>query len=115
MIREPHYFDDLPVFANQIDIICEHFHLSEEVKTHLKDAVDYEVAIKFSKAAAFLTKPTRNIRARIYGLIFAAGLNDLNSISQASIAEQLGCSRALINHYTKEWREYLNLKPLHIE
>ena len=58
-----------------------------------------------------LTRPCKNLNAKIWGLVFALGLDELNGISsQAEIAREIGCSRALISHYTREWSQKLNLK-----
>lgn len=52
-----------------------------------------------------LVKPTKNIRAWVWGLIFAAGLADKNGgRSMAEVARQLRLTRATISHYAREWR-----------
>ena len=72
--------------------------------------MDWEVAQILSKVLSEFTRPCKNLRARVYGLIFAAGLDEANSIhSQAEIARQIGCTRALISHYTTDWADKIRL------
>jgi hypothetical protein len=52
----------------------------------------------------------KNLSATIHALAFAAGLDQLNGKkSQAEIARELGCTRALISHYVVGWADVLGL------
>ena len=52
----------------------------------------------------------KNLAATIHALAFAAGLDQLNGKkSQAEIARDLGCTRALISHYVVGWADVLGL------
>jgi hypothetical protein len=118
MIREPHYFDDHTEIDTEVDLICEQLRVGPALARAIKDykdasmaeAVDWEVARILSKVLSEFTRPCKNLRARVYGLIFAAGLDEANSIhSQAEIARQIGCTRALISHYTTDWADKIRL------
>jgi hypothetical protein len=118
MIREPHYFDDHTEMDKEVDLICEQLGVGPGLARQIKDykdsavaeSVDWEVAQILSKVLSEFTRPCKNLRARVYGLIFAAGLDEANSIhSQAEIARQIGCTRALISHYTTDWADKIRL------
>ena len=118
MIREPHYFDDHAEIDTEVDLICEKLGvgpgLARQIKEYkdaaMEESVDWEVAQILSKVLSEFTRPCKNIRARVYGLIFAAGLDSANSIhSQAEIAREIGCTRALISHYTTDWADKIRL------
>jgi hypothetical protein len=118
MIREPHYFDDHTEIDTEVDMICEQLGVGPGLARQIKDykdsavaeSVDWEVAQILSKVLSEFTRPCKNLRARVYGLIFAAGLDEANSIhSQAEIARQIGCTRALISHYTTDWADKIRL------
>lgn len=118
MIREPHYFDDHSEIDTEVDLICEQLSVGPALARAIKDykdaaiaeSVDWEVAQILSKVLSEFTRPCKNLRARVYGLIFAAGLDEANSIhSQAEIARQIGCTRALISHYTTDWADKIRL------
>ena len=52
----------------------------------------------------------KNLNAQVHALAFAAGLDQLNGKkSQAEIARELGCTRALISHYVVGWADVLDL------
>jgi hypothetical protein len=52
----------------------------------------------------------KNLNAQVHALAFAAGLDQLNGKkSQAEIARDLGCTRALISHYVVGWTDVLGL------
>jgi hypothetical protein len=118
MIREPHYFDDHSELDHEVDLICEQLGVAPGLARQIKDykdaavaeSVDWEVAQILAKVLSEFTRPCKNLRARVYGLIFAAGLDEANSIhSQAEIARQIGCTRALISHYTTDWADKIRL------
>ena len=118
MIREPHYYDDMSEIDTEVDLICEEMGvglaLARRIKEYkdaaLSESVDWEVAQILSKVLSEFTRPCKNIRAKVYGLIFAAGLDEANSIhSQAEIARQSDCTRALISHYTTQWADKIRL------
>ena len=51
-----------------------------------------------------------NPRARIYGLAFASGLDQLNGLkSQSEAARELGVTRALLSHYVVACRDALDI------
>ena len=51
-----------------------------------------------------------NPMARIYGLAFAAGLDQLNGLkSQSEVARNLGVTRALLSHYVVAARDALDI------
>ncbi len=118
MIHEPHYFDDTEGLDTEVDLICERLGvgvaLAQRIKDykdeHLAESVDWEVARILSTVLSEFTRPCKNLRARVYGLIFAAGLDQVNSChSQAEIARQIGCTRALISHYVTDWADKIRL------
>ncbi len=75
-------------------------------KCVLDELLSEEQAIIIRGIISSLIAPSKNLRAKLYGLIFATGLDRLNSLpSQAFVARRIGCSRALISHYTTEWAE----------
>ena len=52
-----------------------------------------------------------NTRVSLHGLACAGGLDELNGFrSQAQIARELGCTRALVSHYTTAWADYMSGK-----
>ena len=52
----------------------------------------------------------KNLAAQVHALAFAAGLDQLNGKrSQAEIARELGCTRALISHYVVGWADVLGV------
>jgi hypothetical protein len=118
MIREPHYYDDHALLDSEVDLICEQLGVGpalalaiKQYKDHaLAESVDWEVAQILSKVLSEFTRPCKNPVARTYGLIFAAGLDQVNSChSQAEIARKIGCTRALISHYTTVWADKIRL------
>jgi hypothetical protein len=118
MIREPHYYDDMSEIDTEVDLICEEMGVGPSLARRIKDykdaalseSVDWEVAQILSKVLSEFTRPCKNIRAKVYGLIFAAGLDEANSIhSQAEIARQIDCTRALVSHYTTQWADKIRL------
>jgi hypothetical protein len=118
MIREPHYYDDMTEIDTEVDLICERLGvepaLARQIKEYkdsaMEEGVDWEVAQILSKVLSEFTRPCKNLRARVYGLIFAAGLDSVNSChSQAEIARKIGCTRALISHYTTDWADKIRL------
>lgn len=53
---------------------------------------------------------SKNMGAMVHALAFAAGLDQLNGArSQAQIAKELGCTRALISHYVVGWADVLGI------
>jgi hypothetical protein len=99
-------------------ILAENLNLGLEEATRVLEwhqvalarEVDWEIARILNKVLSELIRPCKNIRARVYGLIFATGLDQANGLhSQAEIARELGCTRALISHYTIEWVEKIQL------
>jgi hypothetical protein len=118
MIREPHYYDDHAPLDTEVDLICEQLGVGpalaraiKQYKDHaMAESVDWEVAQILSKVLSEFTRPCKNPVARTYGLIFAAGLDEVNSChSQAEIARKIGCTRALISHYTTVWADKIRL------
>jgi hypothetical protein len=118
MIREPHYYDDHTTIDTEVDLLCEEMGIGPALAQRIKEykdsavaeSVDWEVAQILSVVLSEFTKPCKNLRARVYGLIFAAGLDSINAIhSQAEIAREIGCTRALISHYTTHWADKIRL------
>lgn len=118
MIREPHYYDDLSEIDTEVDTICEELGVGPGLARRIKEykdaamteAVDWEVAQILSKVLSEFTRPCKNPQARAFGLIFAAGLDEANAIhSQAEVARKIGCTRALISHYTTDWADKIRL------
>lgn len=118
MIREPHYYDDFSEIDTEVDLICEEMGVGPGLARRIKDykdaklaeSVDWEVCQILGRVLSEFVRPCKNLRARVYGLIFAAGLDQANAIhSQAEIARQIGCTRALISHYTVDWADKIRL------
>jgi hypothetical protein len=58
-------------------------------------------------------RPVRNLKALVRGLALAAGLDELNGThSQAEVARELGCTRALMSHYVTMWADLLGVHVL---
>ena len=52
----------------------------------------------------------KNLAVQVHALAFAAGLDQLNGLkSQAEVARELGCSRALVSHYVVGFSDLLQL------
>lgn len=118
MIREPHYYDDMSEIDTEVDLICEEMGVGPALARRIKDykdsalseSVDWEVAQILSKVLSDFVRPCKNMHAKVYGLIFAAGLDELNGVhSQAEIARKIKCTRALISHYTTQWADKIRL------
>jgi hypothetical protein len=118
MIREPHYYHDMTELDTEVELLCEALGVAPGLAARIKEykdaavaeSVDWEVAQILSVVLSEFTKPCKNLRARVYGLIFAAGLDSINAIhSQAEIAREIGCTRALISHYTTHWADKIRL------
>ena len=118
MIREPHYYDDMSEIDTEVDLICEELGVGPGLARRIKDykdaalaeSVNWEVCQILGRVLSEFVRPCKNLRARVYGLIFAAGLDQANAIhSQAEIARQIGCTRALISHYTIDWADKIRL------
>lgn len=120
---EEEYLETFPDPA-PFDVDRDEWKLAEELNLGLEEAtrvlewhqielareLDWEIARILSKVLSELIRPCKNIRARVYGLIFATGLDQANGLhSQAEIARELGCTRALISHYTIQWAEIIKL------
>ena len=118
------YLESFPDPNPPFDVDRPEWILAEELRLGLEEAtrvlewhqkelareLDWEIARILSKVLSELIRPCKNIRARVYGLIFATGLDQANGLhSQAEIARELGCSRALISHYTIHWVEIIKL------
>ena len=64
----------------------------------------------FSRVISKLMESS-NTRVSLHGLACAGGLDELNGLrSQAEIARELGCTRALVSHYTTAWADFLSGK-----
>jgi hypothetical protein len=125
MIHEPHYWTDPAAkLDSEVNLICEKLGvgpaLARRIKEYGEDRVlEYkllelenpEVHQIVALVVGELTRPCKNIRARIWGLIFATGLGWAST--EAEIARQLGCTRALINHYKMEWLEKMRSRKSH--
>jgi hypothetical protein len=117
LMRQPDgvYFHDYAgEIDTEVDLICEALNVGPALAQKIKDykdaaiaeAVDWGVAQILSIVLAEFIRPAKNIRAKIYGLLFATGLDSVNALhSQAEIARQIGCTRALISHYTTFWAD----------
>jgi hypothetical protein len=122
---EEEYLESFPdLSTDTFDVDRPEWKLAEELNLGLEEAtrvlewhqvelareLDWEIARILSKVLSELIRPCKNIRARVYGLIFATGLDQANGLhSQAEIARELGCTRALISHYTIQWVEIIKV------
>ena len=102
----------------RLNLLCDRLSigmgLAERVQAIIDEEVeqqsDWEAARKLYIVLVDICKQRKNIKAYIWGLIFATGLDSANSVhSQAEIARSLGCTRALISHYTTEWADKLKI------
>lgn len=67
-------------------------------------------AEQLGRIVGLLVKPTRNLPAVVRALALATGLDELNGVhSQAEVARELGCTRALISHYVCAWADLIGL------
>lgn len=114
----------LPDFADEVDrrnpwwLIAEKFDVSEALARRIwedqQEALSAEkefiAAHVLSEIASEMIRPCKNPRARAFGLMFAAGLDELNGVhSQAEVARELGMTRAAISHWTGYWRNKVRL------
>ena len=122
---EEEYLESFPAPPDDaFDVDKPEWKLAEDLNLGLEEAtrvlewhqvelareLDWEIARILNKVLSELIRPCKNIRARVYGLIFATGLDQANGLhSQAEIARELGCTRALISHYTMHWVEIIKL------
>jgi hypothetical protein len=119
MIHEPHYWTDPAASDKEEERIADQLgvplSLAAKIRAYkdeaLAESIDWEVSQILSKVLSELIRPGgRNIRARLYGLIFATGLDEVNNIkSQNQIAREIKCTRALISHYTTDWADKIRL------
>lgn len=118
-MTEPSYWPEMADrIDREVDLIAERLGvdplLAHRIWEYKEEAVQEqargEVARILSMVLSEFVRPCKNLRARVYGLIFAAGLDQANAIhSQAEVARKLGCTRALISHYTTEWADKFRL------
>ena len=53
----------------------------------------------------------KNLRVSVHGLLSALGADSLNGFrNQTEIAKDMGCTRALVSHYTVGWRDALSFQ-----
>ena len=116
---EPHY---LPDMAGELDsaaeILADEFGLKMEVALGIVNKLrrsaeqqQWEIAAPIlSDVISLMIQPCRNLKGRIWGLVFSWGLADVangNSTlgiqSMADEGRRNGVSRALMSHYKREW------------
>ena len=70
-------------------------------------------AEQLGRIVGVLVRPVRNLKALVRGLALSAGLDELNGThSQAEVARELGCTRALMSHYVTMWADLLGVHVL---
>jgi hypothetical protein len=121
---EDEHLQNIPEVNPAFDVDRAEWVLAEELNLGLEEAtrvlewhkreIDRELHWELSRMLSFiiseLVKPCKNLPARVYGLVFATGLDQANAIhSQAEIGRKLNCSRALISHYTIDWVNKMNI------
>lgn len=103
-------------FAAEIDtpaeIIADELNISleaaERVLEMKQDEATAQSALALARVIGFLLN-AKNLHAAAYGLAIATGLDQLNGIkSQTEVAKKLGCTRALVSHYTIAARDALS-------
>jgi len=103
-------------FAAEIDtpaeIIADELNISlqaaERVLQMKQDEATAQSSLALARVIGFLIN-AKNLPAAAYGLAFAAGLDQLNGIkSQTEVSKKLGCTRALVSHYTIAARDALS-------
>jgi hypothetical protein len=106
------------------DVDRQEWILAEELRLGMEDAervwswhqnklsieVEHARAERLERIVGLLCKPTKNMKALVRALALAAGLDELNDThSQADLARELGCTRALLSHYVTAWADLLDL------
>ena len=75
-----------------------------------EDAVIRNQSLILARVIGLLLK-SNNLPATVHALALASGLDQLNGVkSQAEIAREIGCTRALISHYVVSFRDVLSGK-----
>lgn len=116
---EPHYHPDM---AKELDSVAEI--LADEFRITLPTAIGICNKLKLgsereqwvvaaplvAEVISLIIQPCRNLKGRIWGLVFSFGLADVangNPIlgiqSMADEGRRHGVSRALMSHYKREW------------
>ena len=107
-----------PDMAEQIDsheeILADRYGVA--LSTAAKIAKDME-KMQWEKTAQLLSSifsilaGHKNIRVSVHGLLSALGADSLNGFrNQTDIAKDMGCTRALVSHYTVGWRDALSFQ-----
>jgi hypothetical protein len=118
MSMEPHVLPDMSCIDSPAEELAELLGLDLMTAQRVWDwsqdrqrlAVLRERASLLGSIVGKLTEPTRNLRARVWALALAVGLDELNGThSQAEVAGKLGCTRALISHYVTAWADLLQI------
>jgi hypothetical protein len=87
--------------------------IARKVILKMREARDNHAGSSRELFAMVISKllESSNTRVSLHGLACAGGLDELNGFrSQAEIARELGCTRALVSHYTTSWADYLSGK-----
>ena len=110
-----------PDFAAEID--REDEILADELGVTLEQANRILAIIEQHRQVAYATAMARaigfvisggNAVAKIYGLAFAAGLDQLNGLeSQADAARRINVTRALLSHYVVSARDAMGLADVY--
>lgn len=105
-----------PDFASEIDkpeeILADELGLSiqqaRQVLQKIGDAVLRHESLTLARVIGLMLQ-SNNLPVTVHALAIAAGLDQLNGKrSQADIARELGCTRALISHYVVGIRDVLS-------
>jgi hypothetical protein len=105
-----------PDFAAEIDteeeIIADDLGVSlftaRKIIAMREDAVIRNQSLLSAKLIGILLD-SKNMKACVHALAFATGLDQLNGKrSQAEVAREIGCTRALISHYVIAFRDMLS-------
>jgi hypothetical protein len=118
------YLESFPDPDSAFDVDRPEWKLAEELCLGLEDAekvhawhlstiareIQWAKAEQLNLIVSFLCKPTKNLRALVRGLALATGLAELNGThSQAEVARELGCTRALMSYYVTTWADLLKI------
>ena len=79
------------------------------------DAITTNRSLVLARAIALLLD-AQNIRAMVYAIAFASGLDQINGKkSQSEVAKEIGCTRALLSHYTVGAHDIFSGKEIVLE
>lgn len=116
---EPSEWPDMASAVDQPhEILAETFGISPAAaqrvlqwhESKVREELGHSKAEQLGRIVGLLIRPQKNLKTVVRALALAAGLDELNGTkSQAEVARELGCTRALVSHYVVQWADLLEL------